>query len=232
MTTFADLLASQLRRDPGRPIVTFYDVASGERTELSLTTYANWVAKASSLLADELDLEHEDVLLLDLPCHWLGPVFLGAAWTVGLEVAFPGDTERPDAVVCGPDGLATWGPRAGDLTVLASALHPLGMRFAEALPAGVHDLGVEIWSQPDAYVGLDPTGPSEPDWGAAASGSLLTDGGRLLSTVNPASPPGLPVLTEPLARGGSLVLVVGADEARLESVATDERVTARHTPLP
>ena len=230
MTTFTDLLASQLRRDPSRPFVTFYDVGTGERTELSLTTYANWVAKASSLLTEELDLEHEDVLLLDLPCHWLGPVFLGAAWTVGLEVAFPGGTgtRTPDAVVCGPDGLATWGPLAGSTTVLASALHPLGLRFDEPLPAGVHDLGVEIWSQPDAYVGLDPAGPSEPDWGAAASGSLLTEGGRLLSTANPASPPGLPVLTEPLARGGSLVLVVGADAARLESVATDERVTARH----
>jgi uncharacterized protein (TIGR03089 family) len=226
--TYADLLTSQLRRDPGRPFVTFYDATSGERTELSLTTYANWVAKAANLLTEELDLAPDDVLLLDLPCHWLGPVFLGAAWTVGLEVAFPGGTPTADAVVCGPDGLATWGPRAGALPVVASALHPLGLRFAEELPDGVHDLGVEIWSQPDAFLGVPATGPSEPDWGAAASGTLLPDGGRLLSTVNPASPPGLPVLCEPLARGGSLVLVVGADADRLESIATDERVTARH----
>ncbi len=232
MTTFADLLPAQLRRDPGRPFVTFYDVATGERTELSLTTYANWVAKAANLLVEELDLEQDDVLLVDLPCHWLGPVFLGAAWTVGLEVVFPGqhDDRAPDAVVCGPDGLATWAPRAGSTTVLASALHPLGLRFPDGVPPGVHDLGVEVWSQPDAFLGLPAAGPSEPDWEAAASGSLLTEGGRLLSTVNPASPPGLPVLTEPLARGGSLVLVVGADAGRLESVATDERVTARHLP--
>jgi len=228
VTTFADLLAAQVRRDPGRPFLTFYDVTTGERTELSLTTYANWVAKAAGLLEDELGLDHEDVLLLDLPCHWLGPVFLGAAWSVGLEVAFPGGTSAPDAVVCGPDGLATWGPRAGALPVVASALHPLGLRFTDPLPGGVHDLGVEIWGQPDAYAGLNPPGPSEPDWEAAATGSLLTDGGRLLSTQNPASPPGICVLTEPLARSGSLVLVVGADDDRLESVATDERVTARH----
>ncbi len=207
MTTFADLLASQVRRDPGRPFLTFYDVATGERTELSLTTYANWVAKAAGLLEDELGLDHEDVLLVDLPCHWLGPVFLGAAWSVGLEVAFPGGTTAPDAVVCGPEGLATWGPRAASMPVVASALHPLGLRFTDPLPAGVHDLGVEIWGQPDAYAGLNPPGPSEPDWEAAATGSLLT---------------------EPPARSGSLVLVVGADDERLESVATDERVTARH----
>lgn len=230
MTTFADLLAQGLRRDPGRPFVTFYDVDTGERTELSLTTYANWVAKAANLLVEELDLGQDDVLLLDLPCHWLGPVFLGAAWTVGLEVAYAGDGPTPDAVVCGPEGLDTWASRAGEVAVVASALHPLGLRFPDGVPPGVHDLGVEVWSQPDAFLGIPAVGPSEPDWEAAASGSLLTEGGRLLSTANPASPPGLPVLTEPLARGGSLVLVVGADASRLESVGTDERVTARHLP--
>lgn len=245
MTTFPELLDRELRREPGRPLVTFYDLTTGERTELSVTTYANWVAKAASLLADELDLERGDVLLLDLPAHWLGPVFLGAAWTVGLQVALPGAdgtgaSGAPDAVLCGPGGLEQWAPRADDLVVLASALLPLGVRFPDPPPAGVHDVGAEIWSQPDAYVALDA--PTADDaaladgtthaalWGAAAAGSLLTDGGRLITTANPASPPGVPVLTEPLARGGSLVLVVGADDARLESVATDERATARHLP--
>ena len=53
MTTFADLLPAQVRRDPGRPFLTFYDVTTGERTELSLTTYANWVAKAAGLVVRE-----------------------------------------------------------------------------------------------------------------------------------------------------------------------------------
>ena len=34
MTTFAEVLAAQLRRDPGRPLLTFYDHASDERVEL------------------------------------------------------------------------------------------------------------------------------------------------------------------------------------------------------
>ena len=55
--TFADVLARQLRHNPGRPFITFYDDATGERVELSVTTYANWVAKTASLLADEHDLE-------------------------------------------------------------------------------------------------------------------------------------------------------------------------------
>ncbi len=48
MQTFSDVLTRQLRADSGRPLVTFYDDATGERVELSVTTYANWVAKAAS----------------------------------------------------------------------------------------------------------------------------------------------------------------------------------------
>ena len=79
-----------------------------------MTTYANWVAKAASLLVEEHDLERGDVFLVDLPSHWLGPVFLGAAWTAGLTVAFPSSEAAPNAVVCGPASLANC-PRAGDL---------------------------------------------------------------------------------------------------------------------
>ena len=61
----------------------------------------------------------------------------------------------------------------------------------------------------------------------AAAGSLLTDGGRLLSAANPASPPGMAAFTEPLARSGSLVLVANADCDRLNDLFTQERATAR-----
>ena len=121
-----------------------------------MATYANWVAKAASLLVEEHDLERGDVLLVDLPSHWLGPVFLGAAWTAGLAVAFPSSGVAPDAVVCGPASLATWAPRADDLPVLACSLLPMGVRFAEPLPPGVHDVGVEVWGQPDAFTPYDP----------------------------------------------------------------------------
>ncbi len=242
MTVFSEVLSAQLRRDPGRPLVTFYDGESGERTELSVTTYANWVAKAASLLVDEIGLDRGDSLRVDLPPHWLGPVLLGAAWTAGLRVT---GTADPDVVVCGPASLATWADRSagaagGGPTVLASALLPLGVRFPEGVPDGVLDLGVEIWSQPDAFVPVDP--PSADDvahdlggvavshdelWTAAAAGSLLTDGGRLLTVANPASPPGIATVTEPLLRGGSLVLVARAGRELLETTYAAERATAR-----
>ena len=234
MTTFSAVLARQ-GAEPGRPLVTFYDHASGERTELSVATYANWVAKTASLLVDELDLERGQVLRVDLPTHWLGPVFLGAAWTAGLAVALDGD-DPADAWVTGPEGLDRWADRTADGPVLATALHPLGRPFDAALPDGVLDLGTEVWSQPDAFLPVDPAGPDDlalPGvtqaelWRTAAAGSLLTDGGRLLSRANPASPSGVPCFTEPLVRAGSVVLVAHPDEERLEATYASERATSR-----
>lgn len=233
MTTFATILSGLLQRDPGRPLVTFYDHAIGERTELSVTTYANWVAKTASLLTEEYDLERGQRVRLDLPVHWLGPVLLGAAWSVGLVVT---EDDDADLVVCGPDTVARWADRADHSVVLATALHPLGRRFDEPLPAGVQDLGVEVWSQPDAFVPYDPPGPDDAAtdtashaelWAVAAAGSLLADGGRLFSGANPASPSGLATFTEPLVKSGSVVLLARPDPARVEQTYDAERATAR-----
>ena len=121
--------------------------------------------------------------------------------------------------------------------MLACSLRPLGVRFAEALPPGVLDVGVEIWSQPDGWTAWDP--PHGDDLATdtltqrevndltAAAGRSLTDGGRLLSVADPASPPGMATFTEPLGRGGSLVLVRNPDPARLDGVYDAERATAR-----
>jgi uncharacterized protein (TIGR03089 family) len=241
MAVFGELLHSELRRDPGRPLLTWYDDGTGERVELSVATYANWVAKTASLLVEEHDLERGDVLLVDLPTHWLGPVFLGAAWTAGLAVAFPTSEGPPSAVVCGPGSLMTWAPLAEDLPVLACSLLPMGVRFAEPLPPGVHDVGVEVWGQPDAFTPYDP--PTGSDVAlvegavtqdeifgssvAAGRSSSATGGGRLLVAANPASPPGVAAISRPLVSGGSLVLVTGAGPARLDAIAAAERVTHR-----
>ena len=133
MTTFAERARAAPARRPGQPLVTYYDLGTGERVELSVTTYANWVAKTASLLAEEHGLERGQSLRVDLPTHWLGPVFLGAAWTLGLVVT---DADEPDAVVCGPAGLERWAPYADRMPVLACSLLPLGVRFAEPLPVG------------------------------------------------------------------------------------------------
>ena len=234
MTTFADVLARQLRSNPGRPLVTFYDEATGERVELSVTTYANWVAKASALLVEEHDLERGQRLRIDLPPHWLSLVFLGAAWNTGLVVT---DAEDADAVVCGPGSLAIWAQTASTRPTLACSLLPLGVRFAESLPADVHDVGIEVWGQPDSWTPWDPATADDAatEWNgertaqgamwAAAAGASLSGGDRLVSETDPASPPGTASFCEPLANGGSLVLVAHADPQRLEAIAIAERAT-------
>lgn len=233
MTTFATILAGLLQNDPGRPLVTFYDHASGERTELSVATYANWVAKTASLFVESLDLVRGQVLRIDLPTHWLGPVFLGGAWTVGLAVT---DRDDADAYVAGPAALARWAPKAEDAVVLASALHPLGRPFDLELPEGVLDYGSMVWSEPDAFVPYDPPGPhdlavgeltQQQLWEVAAAGNALTDGGRLFSEANPASPSGLASFTEPLVKNGSVVLVARPDPDRVGQTYDAERATAR-----
>lgn len=236
MTTFGDLLAARLRSRPGDPLVTFYDDATGERTELSVATYANWVAKTASLLVDELGLDRGDRLLVDLPAHWLGPVFLGAAWSAGLEVVWDGPAE---AVACGPGALEARLASAGGVPVVGTALLPLGGRFPDGVPAGALDFGVEVWGQPDAFVAPDPPLPADPAvagvthealWSAAAAGGLVSSGGRLLTTANPASSAGLATFTQPFAVGGSVVLVVHADDARLRATYAAERATATAGP--
>ena len=207
MTTFAVLLDRLLRDNPGRPFVTHYDDATGERTELSVTTYANWVAKTSSLFVDELDLERGGRLLVDLPAHWLAPVFVGAAWNVGLTVV---SDEDADLTVCGPDGLER---HAGRPPVLATALHPLGLRFGEPLPDGVHDFGVEVWSQPDAFLPYDPaTGDDEALPGVPQAELFgrapAQSGARLLTDHGPVADPG--TLVDALTGRGSLVYLVHA----------------------
>ena len=229
--TFPALIAELLHDDPARPLVTFYDDATGERTELSVATWANWVAKTSSLLVEEFDLERGDRIHVDLPTHWLGPVFLAAAWNVGLVVA-PG-ADDADLVVSGPDRLADHA--AGRVPVIGCALLPLGGRFPDGVPTGVHDFGIEVWSQPDSFLPWDPPAADDDAVSGTDQRALLLPpaspqtgvepGGRLLTDANPASAAGLASLVEPLVLGGSAVWVRNPDPESWEARKETERAT-------
>ena len=238
-STFPDALAEQLRGDPGRPLVTFYDDATGERIELSATTYANWVAKTAGLLQDELGLERGDLVLLDLPTHWHGPVWLGAAWSVGLRVTTdPVRRTDADVVVCGPDGVTTYADMAGPTPVVALSLRPLGAPFAEALPPGVVDYAAVVLGQPDAFAAYDP--PKPDDVAFEADGPNLTQAdllateplpGRLLTDVNPCTPDGLDTLLAPLLGGGGTVWVRNpADDGWNRRAETERATVTRRGP--
>ncbi|MFI0929767.1 TIGR03089 family protein [Streptomyces sp. NPDC021012] len=244
--TPADLLRSALAADPARPLVTFYDDATGERVELSVATFANWVAKTANLLQGELSAAPGDRLALLLPAHWQSAVWLLACASVGVVAEIGGDPADADVVVAGPDaleaGLACSGER------IALSLAPLGRRFPAA-PAGYADYAVEVPSQGDRFAPFAPVDPEAPALvvdGTERSAAQLVEqartdaatlglapGSRLLSGLGYADWQGLSSgLYAPLAAGGSVVLCRNLDQLGpegLEKRIESERVT--HTTL-
>ncbi len=242
--TIPAALAAALRTDPGRPLVTFYDDATGERVELSVKTFDNWVSKIANLFSDELMLEPGDRVAIDLPTHWLSPVTAVAAWVAGLVVVLrpPGETSAAAVHVVGADALS----HAHALTgrVVACSLRPLGGRFIEPLPQGWLDFALEVPAQPDVVLTPAPTSPDTAalddgeqlltqadlvEGGVGGAGVLeLQAGGRLATDLNPMTTDGLvAALLAPLVTGASLVLVVKADGMRREVIASQERVTCQ-----
>ncbi|WP_282690365.1 TIGR03089 family protein, partial [Streptomyces sp. CC216C] len=151
--TPADLLRSALSADPARPLVTFYDDATGERVELSVATFANWVAKTANLLQGDLSAEPGDRLALLLPAHWQSAVWLLACSSVGVVADVQGDPSTADLVVTGPDTLERARACRGERVALA--LRPLGGRFPQA-PEGFADYAVEVPSQGDRFAPFAP----------------------------------------------------------------------------
>lgn len=233
--TFAELLDALLSADASRPLVTAYDDATGERMELSVTTYGNWVAKTANLLVDELMLEPGDAVLLDLPPHWLGTVFLGGAWAAGLAVTTEPDVEVA-AVVCGPEDPGRHLQR--EVPVVACSLLPFGVRFAEPLPEGVLDHGLLWPGQSDVFVPGVPVSGDTVAWQpggltqevllrrAAESGAGAGQAVRLLTDAAPTLDAGVPGFLAPLVSGGSLVLVRRPDDSRWRHHLESERATA------
>ncbi|MFJ2115282.1 MULTISPECIES: TIGR03089 family protein [unclassified Streptomyces] len=242
--TPADLLRSALAADPARPLVTFYDDATGERVELSVATFANWVSKTANLLQGELSAEPGDRLALLLPAHWQSAVWLLACSSVGVTAEIGGDPAGADLVVSGPDTLDAARACGGERVALA--LRPLGGRFPQP-PQGFADYAVEVPGQGDRFTPYAPVDPDAPalvvdgtELTSAqlvararedAAGRGLAPGSRLLSGLPYDSWEGLSAgLFAPLAADGSVVLCrhlgkLPADA--LEQRVTSERVTHR-----
>jgi uncharacterized protein (TIGR03089 family) len=227
------LLAERLRQRVSRaasaPLLTCYDVESGARTELSATTFSNWVDKTSNLLHDEVAVTEGDVISMPLaveaPGHWLTAVWQLACWQVGLVV----DLTNPSTAAAVVTGRQWHGHAEGD--IFACALHPLGFGFDEPLPDGVRDYAIEVRNQPDQFYGAPPP----------AAATAWVDAERRLTQADLVSLDGPPTrrlvragdpwptcrdgIVTALVTSGSAVVVVGGDADQVTRIADSERAT-------
>ncbi len=226
------LLDAALRADPARPLLTFYDDATDERTELSVATFANWVAKTANLLRDDLGVEPGATLALDLPCHWQAAVWLQAGWTLGLHVRPPGGPV--DVHVQSYDGRVPAG--AGEVVALGLGPWGLPRREATAPDGATLDFDREVHGHGDRFVPTGGTAPDAPlltppgdrplaaaELVALARAQRVDEGARLLVTEPLAGLPAvLAGLLVPLAAGSTAVLCRNLDPARLGARAAEE----------
>jgi uncharacterized protein (TIGR03089 family) len=236
--TPAGLLARSLARDGARPMITFYDDATGERVELSVATYANWVSKTANLLQDGLSAEPGERVAVQLPTHWQTAVILSACWAAGLVAATGINTIAPaDIAFTSADTVEAARLSTGAREIVALSLLPFA-RPAVGLPAGVLDYALEVPTYGDRFAPYNPVLPGDPafavDSGAlsgadvvAAAESLgLEPGARVITTSDFTDVESVVRgLLGPLSVDGSVVLCRNLDHAVLEKRMAAEKVT-------
>ncbi|MEV6527165.1 TIGR03089 family protein [Longispora sp. NPDC051575] len=231
--TPAGLLAAALAADPARPLLTFYDDSTGERTELSAVTLDNWVSKTANLLVDGHGLGHGDTAAVALPPHWQTAAVLLGCWRAGLSVSHHVG-EQVDIAFSAADRFE----EQNSPEVYGLSLAPMAMPLRNP-PEGVLDYVLEVRNFGDFYGGpaADPDAPGLvhlPGGAEVTHAGLverardraaelgLTGDDRVLVAA-PSRP--LDWLLAPLAAGASIVLCKDADESKLESRAASEKVT-------
>jgi uncharacterized protein (TIGR03089 family) len=225
---FAAIVADQ----PSRPFVTYYDELSGERSELSAKSLANWVAKTYFLLIDELGLGVGDRAFIALPAHWISVPALLGCWTAGLSL-----TRDSGPAQVGFVEPLTVESASGIPEVYAIAPTAAARGFEGASPAGSTDFVAAVRPQPDAWASVRASaGPSDLAIQTTTRSELvaqarqraadlgLAPGARLLSTRVWREPSDwIDTLLVPLVLGGSVVIVANADDDTIERRLNQER---------
>jgi uncharacterized protein (TIGR03089 family) len=229
-----------------RPLLTYYDDATGERTELGAAELGGWSARVAALLRDGCGLAAGGNAAVLLPPHWQTAAVLLGAWSAGVAVSFrqwataglgSAPQERLDAVFVSRKRLDSWleeVPAARHRFVLGLAP---GLAALDEVPAGYRDFAAEVIRCPDSapnYTGLRPGDAASPDgttyaqWSDVAHGIAaalgLRAGDRVLVDANDHEQP-VQWLLAPLAAGASIVLCANLDRDALESRIAAEGVT-------
>jgi uncharacterized protein (TIGR03089 family) len=234
--TISRLFAAAIGADPTRPLLTWYDDATGDRTELSGATLANWVAKTGNLLVDSAALGPADQAAVLLPPHWQTAAVLLGCWSAGLTVSGQpglGGQAGGDRAPRPVDVLFATADRAGEAANwpaderYALALAPLAAPLRE-VPAGFVDYVIEVRGHGDHFTPSAGNGPQDAELceraarraaelGIGAGDRVLLDAAR--------HPEPVDWLLAPLWAGASVVLCGHLDPARLPDRLAAEKVT-------
>jgi uncharacterized protein (TIGR03089 family) len=225
----ADLFAAAVAVDPTRPLLTYYDDGTGERTELSGATLDNWAAKTANLLVDGCGLGPGDRAAVLLPPHWQTAAVLLGIWAAGVELTHGDDAE---VVFTGLDRLDE-APGAADRFVLGLAPMALPLR---QVPAGFVDYVAEVRGHGDRFRPAAPARPGDPAVDGTTHGELCATARSVATAlgIGPTDrvlvdaavhPDPLEWLLAPLAASASTVLCANLDPATLLGRRESERIT-------
>lgn len=239
------LLADSGFAGADRPLLTYYDDATGERTELTATDLGAWAARTAGLLREGCGLSVGSRAAVLLPPHWQTAAVLLGAWSIGVAVSFrssalaglpasgPGTDEPFDVTFVTHARLDDW------LEDVPAARH----RFVLSLgpradpPDGYRDYLDEVSRYPDtrpAYELVGATNAASVDgttyqewWNLAraiAAAQAVRPGDRLLIDAAEHEEP-FKWLLAPLAAGASVVLCANLDSDAVASRVAAEAVT-------
>jgi uncharacterized protein (TIGR03089 family) len=223
--TVARLLAAAVARDPARPLLTWYDDTTGERTELSGATLSNWVAKTGNLLVDAAGFVPGDRAAVLLPPHWQTAAVLLGCWAAGGSVT-AGQPEPVEVLFATPDGIEeanAW--PAGER--YATALAPLAAPLRQ-VPPGFADYVVEVRAHGDQFAPDPAGGPQDADLCARAARRAVEAGvgtGDRVLVDTARHPDPVDWLLAPLAAGATVVACAKVDPERHAARIAVEKVT-------
>jgi uncharacterized protein (TIGR03089 family) len=232
-----------------RPLLTYCDDATGERTELTGAALGGWAARTAGLLREDCGLDAGARAAVLLPPHWQTAAVLLGAWSIGVAVSFrpwataglapvgQGANLPLDVVFVERKRLDSW------LEVVPEAPHRFvlglapGAALLDDVPAGYRDYVAEASRHSaslPAYGLVRPTDAASPDgttyrqWGGLAHEIAarldLRAGDRLLVDVAKHEQP-LMWLLAPLAAGASVVLCANLDRGTIDARIAAEGVT-------
>lgn len=238
MTPYAALL-DRMKVDPASPMLTYRDLATGERMEFSAVSLGNAIAKTAGLLRDELDAEPGMTVAVHLPCHWQRVVWLGACAATGAVFAPDVDPREGDICVLDRSRLDLMGTANEDVLV---SLAPFGLPEPQGAPPGVTDAAVAMRTHPDVFVPIAQPTESMPlirGEAATATQGEVMDQARLLLDQRSVAPGERFALIDPdsgtdvLALAGALmahsaaVVIAGAGAMDPSSVLREEGIGHR-----